>query len=105
MIYMKPVIIDNDNFEQEVLNFDGTVLCDFWASWCGPCMMLAPTVEEFARNNPDIKVAKIDVDKCGELAAKYGIMSIPTLMVFKGGEVVNTSVGGISEDDISELVK
>lgn len=102
---MEPVIIDNNNFEQEVLNFNGTVLCDFWATWCGPCMMLAPTVEEFAKNNPDIKVAKIDVDNCGELAASYGIMSIPTLMVFKNGEVTNTSVGVISAQDIEELVK
>lgn len=102
---MQPVIIDNRNFEQEVLKYDGTVLCDFWATWCGPCMMLAPTVEEFAEKNPDIKVAKIDVDKCGELAVKYGIMSIPTLMVFKGGEVANTSVGVVSYEDIAELVE
>ena len=83
---MSVVTIDKDNFQTEVLNEEKTVLLDFWASWCGPCKMMAPVVEEIAKERPDIKVGKIDVDEQPELAGQYRVMSIPTLVVMKGGK-------------------
>ena len=96
--------LTNENFEQEVLQCKDTVLVDFWATWCGPCRMLAPTVEAFAENNPQIKVGKIDVDEVRELAIRYKINTIPTLMVFKNGEQTAQSIGVISEQEIEKLV-
>ena len=90
---MSVVTIDKDNFQTEVLNEEKTVLLDFWASWCGPCKMMAPVVEEIAKERPDIKVGKIDVDEQPELAGQYRVMSIPTLVVMKGGKVVNQAEG------------
>ena len=88
------VILTESNFEQEVLKSEIPVLVDFWATWCGPCRMLAPTIAQIAEEQAGkIKVGKIDVDEEPELAAKYGIASIPTLMVFKSGVVVKSSVG------------
>lgn len=91
---MSEVILSAGNFEAEVLQSDIPVLVDFWATWCGPCKMLAPTISQIAEEKAgSLKVCKLDVDEVPELAAKYGISSIPTLKVFVNGEVVNTSVG------------
>ena len=97
--------ITNANFQAEVIESDKPVLIDFYATWCGPCKMIAPFVEEIANENPDIKVGKIDVDEEGALATAFGIVSIPTLVVVKKGEVVNKAVGYRSKDQILKLLK
>ncbi|MCI9415698.1 MAG: thioredoxin [Clostridiales bacterium] len=91
---MAALTLNNQNFEQEVLKADKPVLVDFWAPWCGPCRMVSPVVEEIAGEHADrVKVGKVNVDEEPELAAKYGVMSIPTLIVVKDGKIVSTSVG------------
>ena len=99
------ITITKDNFQAEVLDANGTVLIDFWATWCGPCRMLAPIVDEVANEHPEIKLGKIDIDAEPELAEKFGIMTIPTLLVFKNGEQVNKSVGLIPKEQVEALVK
>ncbi len=101
---MSVLNIDNTNFEAEVLNSSKKVLVDFWASWCAPCRMAGPIVEEIANERPDIKVCKINVDEQPELAAKFGIMSIPTLMVFENGKLVNQSAGARPKDAILSML-
>ena len=90
---MSVMTITKENFKQEVLESDKPVLVDFWAAWCGPCRMLSPIVDEIAEERDDIKVGKVNVDEQQELAAQFGIMSIPTLMVFKNGEAAAQSMG------------
>ncbi len=103
---MAAITITNDNFESEVLNSDVPVLVDFWASWCGPCKMLSPLVEQVAdESDGSFKVGKVNVDDEMDLAEKFNVMSIPTLLVFKNGEVANKSVGAIGKDQILALVK
>lgn len=90
---MSAIKINKNNFNEEVLRSDKPVLLDFWASWCGPCRMVGPILDEIAEEREDIKVCKINVDEEPELASEYGIMSIPSLMVMRNGEIVNRSVG------------
>ena len=96
--------VTKENFDKEVLQAEGTVLVDFSASWCGPCRMIAPAVEKISEEHPDVKVCKVNIDDEQELAIKYGVMSIPTLMVVKNGEVVNTAVGLRPKEEIEELL-
>ena len=97
--------ITNDNFVSEVVESELPVLIDFYATWCGPCKMIAPFVEEIANENPDIKVGKVNVDEENELAVAFGIQSIPTLVVVKNGEVVNKAIGYRTKDQILALLK
>ena len=97
--------ITKDNFEAEVTEFKGTVLVDFWASWCMPCKMLSPVVDEVAEEVTSAKVAKVNVDEQQSLAARFDVMSIPTLIVFKDGKEVRRSVGVMPKEAVKELVK
>ena len=102
---MAEITLTEQNFEAEVLQSDLPVLVDFWASWCGPCRMLAPTVAEIAQERAGtIKVGKVNVDEQSALAAKYGIASIPTIMVFQNGQVVNTAIGVRPKEQLEALL-
>ncbi len=103
---MAEIIITEENFENEVLNSDKPVLVDFWAQWCGPCRMLGPIIEEIANDyEGKVKVGKVNVDVQPNLASKYGIASIPTVIVFKNGKPEKTLVGLRSKNEIENMIK
>ncbi|MBQ9281185.1 MAG: thioredoxin [Treponema sp.] len=99
------ITLTESNFETEVLKSDKPVLVDFWASWCGPCKMLAPTIEQIANENDTIKVGKVNVDDEADLAQKYGIVSIPTVILFKNGEPVKTSTGFVPKETLEAMFR
>ena len=101
---MEVLTLTKDNFETQVLKADKPVLVDFWATWCGPCRMMAPIVEEFAAKHDDVLVGKVDVDANTELAIEYGVMSIPTLIVFQKGEVYKKTIGVTPLDELETML-
>lgn len=102
---MAALHLTTENFRKEVLEYEGTAMVDFWASWCGPCQMVGPIIEEIAEERTDIKVCKVNVNEQPDLAEKYNVMSIPTIIVFKGGEPVTVSLGAKPKAEILELLK
>ncbi len=101
---MSVITITAENFD-EVMNTDKKVLVDFWASWCMPCKMMSPVIDEVAEENDSFLVGKVNTDEQQELAVRFGVMSIPTLLVFEKGKVVNQSVGVISKEEVLALVQ
>ncbi len=101
---MSAVHINQDNFQKEVLASDKPVLLDFWASWCAPCRMVGPMIDEIAAERHDIKVGKVNVDEQPELAAQFRVMSIPTLVVLQNGKIVNQAIGARTKNEILELL-
>ena len=101
---MTAININKNNFQNEVMNSDKTVLLDFWAPWCAPCRMVVPIIEEIAGERPDIKVGKINVDEQSELASEFSIMSIPTLVVMKNGKIVQQVSGARPKKAILEML-
>ena len=102
---MSEITLNSNNFEKEVLNNEGLILVDFWASWCGPCKMIAPVVHEIAEENADIKVGKVNVDQAMELAQKYQVVSIPTLILFKDGKPIKQHIGFANKSQIEAMWK
>lgn len=102
----KIVILTKENFDDEVMKSDTPVVVDFWASWCGPCRAVAPIMDELAEEyDGKIKITKLNVDEQGELAVKFRVMSIPTIMVFKGGQMVDKAIGARSKSDFSAMLE
>ena len=101
---MSAIIINKNNFQNEIMDSEKTVLLDFWASWCAPCRMVVPIIEEIAGERPDIKVGKINVDEQPELASKFSIMSIPTLVVMKNRKIVQQVSGARPKNAILEML-
>ncbi len=103
---MKPITITDDNFDAEVLKSDVPVLIDFWAVWCGPCRMIAPIVEELASEySGKLKIGKLDVDNNQQTSIKYGVRSIPTLLIFKGGQLKDAIIGAVPKAQIVQRLK
>ncbi|XCP85170.1 thioredoxin [Roseburia hominis] len=101
---MAVIELTADNFEQEVLKAEGKVFVDFWATWCGPCQMMGPVVDELAEERSDVKFGKVNVDEQMELARKYRVMSIPTFLVYQNGEVVGRTMGGQTKEELAEVL-
>ncbi len=102
---MATVKVDNSNFESDVLEAEGPVVVDFWAEWCGPCKMIGPSLEEIAREmDGKVKITKLNIDENPELASRFGVRSIPTLMLFKDGEVADTKVGALPKSALSQWI-
>ncbi len=102
---MSVLHINHESFEKIIAQNGKTVLVDFWATWCGPCRMIAPVLEEVAKERPDVTVCKVDVDEERDLALEYGVSSIPTLLVFRDGKVVNQSIGAMPKERILALLQ
>jgi len=103
---MSSIAVTDDNFESEVLQSDTPVLVDFWAEWCGPCKQLSPLVDELANDlDGKIKVVKVNIEDAPEAPSKYGVRGVPTLLVFKGGELVDIKVGGMPKSQLAEWVE
>ena len=102
---MAVINITNANFKEEVLDSDKKVLVDFWAPWCGPCRMVSPIVDEIGEENAAIKVVKINIDEQPQLASQYGVMSIPTLMVFENGDIADKAVGARNKSFILQMLE
>lgn len=101
---MSVVNINKNNFQEEVMNANQPVLLDFWAAWCGPCQMVGPVIEEIAAERSDIKVGKVNVDEQPELASQFQVMSIPTLVVIKDGQITNKSIGAKPKEQILKML-
>ncbi|MBR1738810.1 MAG: thioredoxin [Ruminococcus sp.] len=101
---MSVTVVTDDTFEAEVLRAEGTVLVDFWAPWCGPCMRLSPLVDEVSEERQDVKFCKVNVDDCPDVSAAMGIMSIPALIVFRNGEQAGLSIGAVPKEKILALL-
>ena len=102
---MATVTVNADNFDAEVLNASQPVVVDFWAEWCGPCKQIAPALEEISEEQPGVTIAKLNIDENQELAAKYGVRSIPTLIAFKNGEPTDMKVGAVPKSSLEGWVK
>ena len=101
----KVLHINDDQFEHEIIGSDRPVFVDFWAPWCGPCRMVGPFIDELAEEMPNVKFVKIDIDKNTEVAAKLGVMSIPNMIVFKDGNIVNRQIGGLPKNELKAFIE